>query len=56
MATEILVVPEEKLLEVIRVIRVGLTATYADADKKILMETRRQLKKWCDEEERYIKS
>lgn len=51
MATEILSVPEDSLEEVILVIRNGLKAT-----KGLSRETRKQLKKWCDEEEEYIKS
>lgn len=50
MASEILTVPEESLEEVIRVIRAGLGHTRVSSD------TRRNLKKWCDEEEKYLKS
>lgn len=47
---ETLHVPEEHLLNVIKVIRAGLS------DKKVRVprEVRQQLKKWCDEEEKYI--
>jgi hypothetical protein len=50
MASEILSVPEESLAEVIRVIRTGLKNA-----KFISKDTRANLKKWCDEEEAYLK-
>lgn len=50
MASEILAVPESSLAEVIRVIRGGLLR-----ERKISRETRRNLTKWCDEEEAYLK-
>lgn len=50
MASEVLAVPEENLAEVILVIRTGLKNA-----KFISKDTRRQLKKWCDEEEAYLK-
>jgi hypothetical protein len=53
MATEILSVPEDHLLEVIKVIRAGLKAT--KDDKNITPETRQQLTKWCRDEEKYIR-
>ena len=49
MASEALYVPEESLAQVIIVIRTGLKNA-----KHISKETRRQLKKWCDEEEAYL--
>lgn len=49
MASEILAVPEEKLAEVIAVIRAGLRTT------KVSAETHDQLTKWCDAEEQYLK-
>jgi len=53
MASEILAVPEEKLVEVIAVIRAGLLAvSLADC---VSDETREQLEKWCDTEEAYIR-
>ena len=56
MAKEILVVPEEKLSEVIAVIRAGLE--YVDdgyGDISIISdETREQLEKWCKEELEYL--
>lgn len=52
MATEVLAVPEERLREVIEVIRAGLRAKRAD--KAISRETRTQLAKWCDDEEEYL--
>ena len=53
MATEILSVPEDHLLEVVAVLRAGLKATqhHSTVGKK----TREQLTKWCDEEEAYMK-
>lgn len=48
MASEILSVPEEHLLEVIAVIRAGL------ANKACIPEVRERLAEWCDEEEAYI--
>lgn len=51
MAKEVLAVPEEKLGEVIRVIRAGLKAK----PLRISRETIRVLKGWCDEEEDYLK-
>ena len=50
MASEILSVPEEKLFEVIKVIRAGLSHV------SVSEETRIQLLKWCEEEEEYISS
>ncbi len=51
MASEVLAIPEDHLLEVIRVIRAGLEALGKDVTK----ETQQQLKKWCDEEEAYMR-
>lgn len=48
MASEILRVPEEHLLEVIEVIRAGLKVTKVDP------EVTAHLTKWCDEEEEYM--
>jgi hypothetical protein len=50
MASEVLSVPEENLAEVIRIIRTGLKNA-----KFISKDTRANLKKWCDEEEAYLK-
>ena len=49
MARETLVVPEDNLAEVIRVIRAGLIR-----ERKISRDTRRQLTAWCDEETAYL--
>jgi hypothetical protein len=49
MASEVLAVPEGSLAEVIRVIRAGLLR-----ERKISRETRRNLTKWCDEEQAYL--
>lgn len=49
MAKEILAVPEEYLQEVINVIRAGLKVTKVSGDVKY------NLKKWCNEEEEYLK-
>lgn len=49
MSNELLAVPEENLAEVIKVIRSGLKHV------KVSKETEKQLKKWCDEEEDYLK-
>jgi hypothetical protein len=50
MASEVLAVPEEHLLEFIRIIRRGLKAT-----RKVAPEVRRHLTEWCDETEAYMK-
>lgn len=50
MASEILAVPEDCLLEVIKVIRAGLRRV------EVSDEVRKQLTTWCDEEEEYITS
>ncbi|KKM20687.1 hypothetical protein LCGC14_1642980 [marine sediment metagenome] len=50
MATEILAVPEDCLAEVIAVIRSGLFQIHAH----ISDETREQLIRWCDGEEKYL--
>jgi hypothetical protein len=50
-ASEILNVPEEHLGDVIAVIRAGLVVTDRSNIKKVV---RRQLKKWCDDEEEYL--
>lgn len=47
---EILAVPEDNLLEVIRVIRAGLRVS-----KKVSADTRRNLTKWCNDETKYLK-
>jgi hypothetical protein len=52
MATEVLVVPEDNLREVIRIIRAGLKAT--SKERGISKETRRQLTKWCNDEAQYL--
>lgn len=49
MASEILAVPEDRLMDVIRVIRAGLKA-----EKNVPREVRSQLTKWCNEEEEYL--
>lgn len=46
---EALYVPEENLLEVISIIRAGLE------HKACTKAVYKQLTKWCDEEEEYIK-
>lgn len=48
MATELLAVPEEKLPEVIRVIRAGLKK------EKVSRDTRKNLLTWCKMQEEYI--
>jgi hypothetical protein len=53
MASELLSVPEEHLREVILVIRKGLASVKAEK-VKIKADVRRQLTKWCDEEEEYL--
>jgi len=57
MAKEILAIPEEKLSEVIAVIRSGLE--HVDDGHNDLStisdETREQLTEWCDKEEDYLK-
>jgi len=50
MAREILSIPEEKLSEVIAVIRQGLKHLTDVSD-----ETRKQLTEWCNKEEDYLK-
>lgn len=48
--SEILAIPEDYLVEVIRVTRAGLRAS-----KKVSADTRRNLTKWCNEEAEYLK-
>jgi hypothetical protein len=50
MAKEILAVPEEYLQEVIDVIRAGLHVM----SSIVKPETKEQLTKWCDDEQKYI--
>lgn len=50
MASETLAVPEESLKEVVAIIRSGLSHV-----KWISKDTRNNLKKWCDDEEAYLK-
>ena len=50
MASEILAVPEENLLEFIKIVRTGLKHT-----KKVTPEVRIALTEWCNEEEAYMK-
>ena len=45
MASEKLVVPEENLLEVVAVIEAGLRGT---TEIRISVETKEQLRKWCN--------
>lgn len=51
MASEVLAVPEEHLEDVIYVIRRGLASTKKSIHKDVL----KQLTKWCDEEEKYLR-
>jgi len=57
MAKEVLVIPEERLPDVVAVIRAGLE--YVDdcyGDIPVISdETREYLTKWCDEETKYLK-
>lgn len=48
MAIEVLHVPEQHLLEVVKVIREGLAHT------SVSPEVREALATWCDDEERYM--
>jgi hypothetical protein len=48
---ETLAIPEESLEEVIRVIRAGLKTL----DKFVSSDTRRNLGKWCKDEEDYLR-
>ncbi len=48
MVKEILAVPEERLAEVIKVIRAGLKAI------KISKDVKYNLSKWCKDEEEYL--
>jgi hypothetical protein len=50
MASEVLTVPEDHLMEVIEIIRAGLRAT-----PNATPEVKRQLTKWCKDEEKYIR-
>lgn len=54
MAKEVLVVPEERLGEVIRVIRAGLKAISGKGDD-VTNDTWSNLTKWCNEQEAYLK-
>ena len=49
MASEVLAVPEDDLLEVIKIIRAGLKAT-----KNVTPDVREALTEWCDDEEEYM--
>jgi hypothetical protein len=55
MADEILAIPEEYLQEVIAIIRVGIHHAKDDLPKKPSKNVINQLRKWCDEEEAYLK-
>lgn len=50
MAKEILAIPEEQLLEVVRVIRAGLQVV------DVSRETFNELTKWCNKEVEYLGS
>lgn len=50
MASEILAVSEENLLEVINIIRTGLKNS-----KRVSKSVRKKLTAWCNEEEAYMK-
>lgn len=49
MATEVLAVPEEHILDVIAVIRAGLSL------QEVPPPVKEALNKWCDEHEAYMK-
>ena len=49
MASEILAIPEENLLEVIDIIRTGL-----DRVPKVTKTVAKKLNKWCDDEEAHL--
>lgn len=51
MTTELLPVPEEHILDVIKVIRAGLDSVEDQVDPEVA----EQLKVWCDQEEDYLK-
>ena len=51
MANETLVVPEEHLQEVIKVIRAGLNVV----GKIVCKEVNKQLNQWCNEEQKYLR-
>jgi hypothetical protein len=50
MTTEVLAIPEEHLLEVIAIIRAGIKAK-----PKTTPTVKKQLTKWCNTEEQYVK-
>ena len=50
MASEVLTIPEEQLLEVVKVIRAGLQVV------DVSRETLDNLIKWCNKEEEYLGS
>jgi hypothetical protein len=50
LAKETLVIPEENLAEVIRIIRCGLRHS-----KRVTNDTKHNLTKWCKEESDYLK-
>jgi len=52
MGLEYLAIPESKISEVIRVIRTGLAS---EACESISSETRKNLRKWCNDQEEYQK-
>jgi hypothetical protein len=55
MSTEILPIPEERLGETIRVIRAGLKQLSQKLSTHVSRETEVQLRRWCNEEEKYLR-
>ena len=54
MATEILAIPEERLKDVITVIRVGILLIENLKEYDVSDQTLRYLREWCVEEEAYL--
>ena len=54
MGKEILAIPEEKIMEVVQVIRGGIEYTLAfDPESKVSSETVDRLIEWCDSHEEH---
>lgn len=54
MSGEILKIPEEYLEEVISVIRIGILLIENTKEYHLSDETKRYLREWCSEEEKYL--
>jgi hypothetical protein len=56
MTNEALIIPEERLQDVITIIRMGIGRYWKVKHINISAETIEQLEKWCKEQEEYLQN